>query len=71
MVRGPRGASASKPGSVRIRDVATAAGVSTATVSYVLNDTPGQTITEATRARVRRVADGQPCHRERSSTSPR
>ena len=57
MVRGPRGASGSKPGSVRIRDVATAAGVSTATVSYVLNDTPGQTITEATRARVRRVAD--------------
>ncbi|QAY74210.1 LacI family transcriptional regulator [Agromyces protaetiae] len=38
---------------VRIRDVAAAAGVSTATVSYVLNDVPGQTITEATRERVR------------------
>ena len=38
-----------------MRDVAAAAGVSTATVSYVLNDTPGQTITKATRLRVRRA----------------
>lgn len=38
-----------------MRDVAAAAGVSTATVSYVLNDTPGQTITEATRLRVQRA----------------
>ncbi len=33
-------------------DVARAAGVSRATVGYVLNDTPGQTISEATRQRV-------------------
>ena len=54
MSRGPR----SRPASPRvgIREVAAAAGVSTATVSYVLNDTPGQTITEATRAKVRQTA---------------
>ena len=40
-----------------IRDVAELAGVSTATVSYVLNGTPGQTITPSTRERVRRAAD--------------
>lgn len=33
-------------------EVAAAAGVSAATVSYVLNDTPGQTIPDATRRRV-------------------
>lgn len=33
-------------------DVAERSGVSTATVSYVLNQTPGQTIPEATRSRV-------------------
>ncbi|HZN14653.1 MAG TPA: LacI family DNA-binding transcriptional regulator [Acidimicrobiales bacterium] len=38
-------------------DVARAAGVSRATVSYVLNDTPGQTVSPATRAAVRRAAD--------------
>lgn len=40
-----------------IRDVAALAGVSTATVSYVLNGTVGQTITPSTRERVRRAAD--------------
>jgi DNA-binding LacI/PurR family transcriptional regulator len=34
------------------QDVAQAAGVSRATVSFVLNDTPGQTIPESTRLRV-------------------
>lgn len=35
-----------------VRDVAAAAGVSQATVSYVLNDAPGQKISEPTRRRV-------------------
>lgn len=38
-------------------DVARASGVSRATVSYVLNDTPGRVISEATRARVLRTAE--------------
>ena len=38
-------------------DVAIAAGVSRATVSYVLNDTPGQSIPDATRERVLDAAD--------------
>ncbi|MGW9112182.1 LacI family DNA-binding transcriptional regulator [Microbacterium sp. NPDC055683] len=38
-------------------DVARASGVSRATVSYVLNDTPGQTIPESTRQRVQQAAD--------------
>lgn len=33
-------------------DIARAVGVSRATVGYVLNDTPGQTISQATRERV-------------------
>ncbi|MBX6389935.1 MAG: LacI family DNA-binding transcriptional regulator [Frankia sp.] len=37
-------------------DVAAASGVSQATVSYVINNTPGQTISAATRARVLRAA---------------
>lgn len=37
---------------VTSRDVARRAGVSQSTVSYVLNDTPGQSISAATRARV-------------------
>ncbi|SDP00061.1 DNA-binding transcriptional regulator, LacI/PurR family [Klenkia soli] len=37
-------------------EVAAAAGVSPATVSYVLNDTPGQSIPESTRTRVREAA---------------
>jgi len=40
-----------------IRDVAAAAGVSTATVSYVLNDAPNQTISAATQQRVHAAAD--------------
>ena len=39
-----------------VRDVAAAAGVSQATVSYVLNDTPGQKIPDETRERVRQAA---------------
>ncbi|MFF5083679.1 LacI family DNA-binding transcriptional regulator [Actinoplanes sp. NPDC000266] len=35
-----------------LKDVAAASGVSRATVSFVLNDTPNQTISEATRERV-------------------
>ncbi|MFC8530263.1 LacI family DNA-binding transcriptional regulator [Nocardia sp. NPDC057227] len=38
-------------------DVARQAGVSTATVSYVLNNVPGRSISEQTRAAVRRAAD--------------
>ncbi len=41
---------------VTLSDVASAAGVSTATVSYVLNDLPGHSIPEATRTRVRDAA---------------
>src|SRR3954447_11730402 len=42
---------------VTATDVAREAGVSQATVSYVLNDTPGQTIPEQTRQRVRAAMD--------------
>jgi DNA-binding LacI/PurR family transcriptional regulator len=42
---------------VTLRDVAEASGVSRATVSFVLNDAPDQTISAATRERVRRAAD--------------
>src|SRR5919112_5700888 len=47
------------PGRRRVTatDVAREAGVSQATVSYVLNDTPGQSIPEATRQRVREAVD--------------
>ncbi|MEV6348155.1 LacI family DNA-binding transcriptional regulator [Actinoplanes sp. NPDC051851] len=38
-----------------LKDVAAASGVSRATVSFVLNETPNQTISEATRKRVLRV----------------
>lgn len=41
---------------VTLKDVAEMAGVTTATVSYVLNETPGQRIAEATRDRVMRAA---------------
>ncbi|MDA2809417.1 LacI family DNA-binding transcriptional regulator [Nocardiopsis sp. RSe5-2] len=40
-----------------ITDIARQAGVSTATVSYVLNDTPGTRIPEATRRKVTDAAD--------------
>ncbi len=40
-----------------IKDVAVMAGVTTATVSFVLNNTPGQTISEATRAHVLECAN--------------
>ncbi|MEV2276399.1 LacI family DNA-binding transcriptional regulator [Nocardiopsis sp. NPDC049922] len=46
-----------RPRPATITDIAKRAGVSTATVSYVLNDTPGARIPEATRSRVRSVAD--------------
>ena len=42
---------------VTATDVAREAGVSQATVSYVLNDTPGQSIPEPTRQRVRAAVD--------------
>jgi DNA-binding LacI/PurR family transcriptional regulator len=45
-----------EPGRITSTDVASAAGVSRATVSYVLNDTPGQKIPETTRQRVREAA---------------
>jgi DNA-binding LacI/PurR family transcriptional regulator len=41
---------------VTISDVAAASGVSRATVSFVLRDSPGQTISAATRERVRQAA---------------
>ncbi|WP_017598107.1 LacI family DNA-binding transcriptional regulator [Nocardiopsis lucentensis] len=46
-----------RPRPATITDIARRAGVSTATVSYVLNDAPGARIPEATRERVRSVAD--------------
>ncbi|MGK9220012.1 MULTISPECIES: LacI family DNA-binding transcriptional regulator [unclassified Microbacterium] len=45
-----------RAGRVTAADVARASGVSRATVSYVLNDTPGQTIPEPTRRRVLQAA---------------
>ncbi len=42
---------------VTARDVARRAGVSQSTVSYVLNNTAGQTISAATRARVQQAAE--------------
>jgi DNA-binding LacI/PurR family transcriptional regulator len=41
---------------VTLRDVAAASGVSRATVSFVLRDSPNQTISRATQARVRQAA---------------
>lgn len=46
-----------RPRPATLTDIAKRAGVSTATVSYALNDTPGARITEATKARVRSIAD--------------
>jgi DNA-binding LacI/PurR family transcriptional regulator len=46
-----------RPRPATITDIAKRAGVSTATVSYVLNDAPGSRIPEGTRARVRSIAD--------------
>jgi DNA-binding LacI/PurR family transcriptional regulator len=43
-------------GRVTLRDVAAASGVSRATVSFVLNDDPRQTISAATRDRVKQAA---------------
>ncbi len=40
---------------VTLKDIASAAGVTTATVSYVINNTPGQRITDETRERVLRA----------------
>lgn len=44
------------PASITSADVARLAGVSRATVSFVLNDTPGHRVSETTRARVRDAA---------------
>ncbi|MCH5155650.1 MAG: LacI family DNA-binding transcriptional regulator [Clostridiales bacterium] len=46
-----------KKSRVTIKDVATAAEVSIATVSYVLNNTPGQSISEDTRKKVLQFAN--------------
>lgn len=46
----------SVPASITSADVARLAGVSRATVSFVLNDTPGHRVSETTRARVRDAA---------------
>lgn len=43
--------------SVSAQDVASLAGVSRTTVSFVLNNTPGKNISESTRRKVREVAD--------------
>jgi DNA-binding LacI/PurR family transcriptional regulator len=45
-----------KRGRTTLKDVARVSGVSSATVSFVLNETPGQTIPDATRERVQRAA---------------
>ena len=42
---------------VSVRDVAREAGVSPATVSYILNDTPGLSFTPETRQRVLTAAE--------------
>jgi DNA-binding LacI/PurR family transcriptional regulator len=44
------------PKRITLRDVAAASGVSRATVSFVLRDSPNQTISPATQARVRQAA---------------
>lgn len=44
-------------GKITVKDVAREAGVSATTVSYVLNETPGQTISEETRDRVLKAAE--------------
>ena len=46
-----------RPRPATITDIARQAGVSTATVSYALNDAPGSRIPESTRSRVRAAAD--------------
>ena len=51
----PGGSKAAKP--VTSADVAREVGVSRATVSYLLNNTPGQTISDETRRRVLEAAD--------------
>jgi len=52
----PAAAQSAAPAAPTSLDVARLAGVSRATVSYVLNDTPKARISEATRARVRAAA---------------
>lgn len=50
------GAAANPARRVTLRDVAEASGVSPSTVSFVLNEVPNQTISQATRERVRSAA---------------
>lgn len=57
MTSGETSRRAGRPRRVTATDVAREAGVSQATVSYVLNDTPGQTIPERTRERVREAME--------------
>jgi DNA-binding LacI/PurR family transcriptional regulator len=51
-----------------IKDVAKAAGVSTATVSFVLNNRPGQVISSRVKARVWRVAEQLEYHASASAS---
>ena len=51
-----KGPDAARPRRVSLKSLAAHLGLSPSTVSFVLNDTPGRSIPEATRERVRRAA---------------